>query len=110
MHPGNTTVSRGAVPRLHNSFQQLLLEFSRAGSLRSTPESLIQLFLRSTRVFFGVQGAYFCRKSAADALVGEAADGHMADRFRGTRLDPQQSAVVTEAASSSKTVFRNEID
>jgi len=110
MRPGNTTVPRGAVPRLHKSFQQLLLEFSLAGSLRSTPESLIRLFLRSTREFFDVQGAYFWRKAGPDVLVGEEADGHMAEQFRGTRLNPQQSAVTLEAASSSKTVFRNEID
>src|SRR5512146_152616 len=110
MQPGNTTVPRGAVPRLQNSFQKLLLDFSLAGSLHSTPESLIRLFLRSTREFFGVQGSYFWRKIAPDVLVGEEADGHMAEEFRGTRLNPQQSAVTCEAARSSKTVFRNEID
>jgi len=95
---------------LQNSFQKLLLDFSLAGSLRSTPESLIQLFLRSTREFFGVQGTYFWRKIAPDVLVGEEADGHMAEQFRGTRLNPGQSAVTCEAARSSKTVFRNEIE
>jgi GAF domain-containing protein len=95
---------------LHKSFQQLLLEFSLAGSLRSTPESLIRLFLRSTREFFDVQGAYFWRKAGPDVLVGEEADGHMAEQFRGTRLTPQQSAVTMEAASTGKTIFRNEID
>ena len=110
MQSGKTTVPRGAVPRSQKSFQQLLLDFSLAGSLRSTPASLIQLFLRSTREFFGVQGAYFWRKVAPDVLMGEDADGHMAEQFRGTRLNPQQSAVTCEAARSSKTVFRNGID
>ncbi|MGE5205085.1 MAG: PAS domain S-box protein, partial [Chlamydiota bacterium] len=95
---------------MQNSFQRLLLDFSLAGSLRSTPASLIQLFLRSTREFFGVEGAYFWRKIAPDVLVGEEANGHMAEQFRGVRLNPQESAVTTEAARSGKTVFRNDID
>jgi hypothetical protein len=72
-------VPRGSVSPLQDSFQRLLLDFSLAGSLRSTPASLIQLFLRSTREFFAVQGAYFWRKTASDVLVGEEADGYVAE-------------------------------
>jgi len=110
MQAGNTTVPRGAVPRLQNSFQKLLLDFSLAGSLHSTPESLIQLFLRSTREFFGVPGAYFWRKVAPDVLVGEEADGHAAEEFRGLRLKNDESAVTAEAIQSGRTLFVNDID
>ena len=81
MQAGNKTASRNSVPRLHSSFQKLLLDFSLAASLGSTPTALIPLFLRSTREFFGVQGVYFWRKIAADEFVGTEAEGHMADRF-----------------------------
>src|SRR5574340_382268 len=97
MQPGNTTVPRGAVPRLQDSFQKLLLDFSLAGSLRSTPETLIRIFLRSTREFFGVPGAYFWRKVAPDVLAGEEADGYVAEEFRGLRLKNDGSAVTAEA-------------
>src|SRR5579864_1672214 len=110
MQAGNTTVPRGAVPRLQNSFQKLLLDFSLAGSLHSTPESLIQLFLRSTREFFGVPGAYFWRKVAPDVLVGEEADGHVAEEFRGLRLKNDESAVTAEAIQSGRTLFVNDIE
>jgi two-component system NtrC family sensor kinase len=95
---------------LEDSFQRLLLDFSLAGSLRGTPASLIHLFLRSTREFFGVDGAYFWRKSAADVLVGEEADGAFAEQFRGLRLSNDESAVTAEAVRSGHTVFVNDID
>ncbi|HEV2117405.1 MAG TPA: GAF domain-containing protein, partial [Terriglobales bacterium] len=110
MQPGNTTVPRGAAPRLQDSFQRLLLDFSLAGSLRSTPQSLIQLFLRSTREFFGVQGAYFWRRVAGDELVGEEADGYVAKEFRGLRLKENESAVTAEAVRTGRTVYVNDID
>jgi PAS domain S-box-containing protein len=103
-------VPRGAVPRLQNSFQQVLLDFSLAASLRSTPASIIQWFLRSTREFFGVQGAYFWRKTASDVLVGEEADGYVAEEFRGLRLKSDESAVTAEAVRTGRTVFVNDID
>ena len=101
---------RGAVPQLQDSFQRLLLDFSLAGSLRSTPASLIQLFLRSTREFFAVQGAYFWRKTASDVLVGEEADGYVAEQFRGMQLKCDESAVTAEAVRTGRTVFVNNID
>src|SRR5512146_485552 len=110
MQTGNTTVPRGAVPRLQNSFQQVLLDFSLAASLRSTPASIIQWFLRSTREFFGVQGAYFWRKTASDVLVGEEADGYVAEEFRGLRLKSDENAVTAEAVRTGRTVFVNDID
>jgi len=110
MQPGKTTVPRGSVSPLQDSFQRLLLDFSLAGSLRSTPASLIQLFLRSTREFFAVQGAYFWRKTASDVLVGEEADGYVAEQFRGLRLKSDESAVTAEAVRTGTTVFVNDID
>ena len=110
MQAGNTTVPRGAVPQLEDSFQRLLLDFSLAGSLRGTPASLIQLFLRSTREFFGVSGAYFWRKDASDVLVGEEADGEFAEQFRGMQLKSDESAVTADAVRTGRTVFVNNID
>ncbi len=110
MQAGNTTVPRSAVPQLQDSFQQLLLDFSAAGSLRSTPTALIQLFLRSTREFFHVQGTYFWRRIAPDLLLGEEAEGHGAEQFRGIQLKFDESAVTAEAVRTGKTVFVNDID
>src|SRR5579871_4565405 len=107
MRAGNTTVPLDSVPHLQDSFQQLLLEFSLAGSVGSSPQKLIQVFLRSTRNFFAVQGAYFWRRAAPDVLVAEEADSHRAEQFPGTRLQSENIAITREAVGSGRTLFRN---
>ena len=74
-----------------------------------TPASLIHLFCHATREFFQVSGVYFWRRHAGDELVGEQADGKMAERFLGLRLLPQQSAVTADAVRSRRTIFVNQL-
>ncbi len=42
--------------------------------------------------------------------MGAEADGHMADRFRGTRIKTSDSAVAVEAVQKRKTVYVNQLD
>src|SRR5579862_6079978 len=92
------------------AFHKILLQFSEAAALGTPSPALIQLFCRSTREFFGVDGTYFWRYSSPGELIGEAADGLMADEFRGRRLRAFESAAAADAVQQRKTVVMNEID
>jgi two-component system NtrC family sensor kinase len=96
-------------PGSDKALQKLLLLFGAKASERSDANSLIQLFCRATREFFQVSGVYFWRCHAADELVGEQADGKLAQRFVGLRLRPDQSAVTAEAVRQRRTVFANRV-
>ncbi len=76
---------------------------------RATSAELIQLFCSATREFFQVSGVYFWRRHSVDELVGEQADGKLAERFIGMRLLPQQSAVTAEAVRRRRTIFVNQL-
>ncbi len=91
------------------AFQNLLLRIAQKAAERSDPNSLIQLFCRITREFFQCSGVYFWRRHTGDELVGEQADGKLAQRFIGLRLLPQQSAVTADAVRSRRTTFANHV-
>ena len=76
---------------------------------RSGGDALIQFFCQATREFFQVSGVYFWRCHFADELVGETADGKLAERFVGLRLRPDQSAVTAEAVRQRRTIFANHV-
>ena len=111
MAEGNSTPSPEG--RAHTSFddafQNLLRRIARKAAERSDSSSLIQLFCRISREFFLCSGVYFWRRQAGDELVGEQADGKLAERFIGLRLLPQQSAVTAEAVRSRRTMFVNHV-
>jgi two-component system NtrC family sensor kinase len=90
-------------------FQKLLLRIAAKAAERADSASLIQLFCAATREFFQVSGVYFWRRQAGDELIGEQADGKLAERFVGLRLLPQQSAVTAEAVRSRRTIFVNQV-
>ncbi|MGA9509817.1 MAG: PAS domain S-box protein, partial [Candidatus Sulfotelmatobacter sp.] len=92
-----------------DAFQNLLLRIAQKAAERSDPNSLIQLFCRITREFFQCSGVYFWRRHTGDELVGEQADGKLAERFIGLRLLPQQSAVTADAVRSRRTTFANHV-
>jgi PAS domain S-box-containing protein len=99
-------------PRSDEAFQRLLLKFSDAAAQGTPPQALIRLFCQATREFFQVDGAYFWQRVAADELLGVEADGLMADRFPGTRVNASQSsvAIAAEAMRQQKTVYENQLD
>ena len=97
------------VPGSDEAFQKLLLRIAARASEGSDVDSLIQLFCKATREFFQVSGAYFWR-SNGDELVGEQADGKLAERFVGIRLRPDQSAVTAEAVRKRRTIFGNQVE
>ena len=88
-------------------FQKLLLRIASKPGQRPTTSELIQFFCTATREFFDVSGVYFWRCSAGDELVGEQADGKMAQRFVGLRLRPLESTVTAEAVRQRRTIFAN---
>jgi two-component system NtrC family sensor kinase len=96
-----------AQPCPDDIFQLLLLKIAAKAAERADAASLIQLFCRATREFFHVTGVYFWRRHAADELIGEQADGKLADRFVGIRLLPQQSTVTAEAVRRRHTIVAN---
>jgi PAS domain S-box-containing protein len=71
---------------------------------------MLELFCREVREFFQVSGIYFWRSLSTDEMVGEEADGVAAERFRGLRLKPDQSAVTAEAIRMRHAVFVNSVD
>jgi len=88
----------------------LLLQFSEAMADGTPSGSVIQLFCRSTREFFQVDGTYFWRVSPPDELVAAEADGLLAEDFRGQRLRARDSAVAIEAVRQRRTVYVNRVD
>src|ERR1017187_9964095 len=98
-----------ALPNAEDAFQKLLLRIAAKAAERGGTASLIQFFCRATREFFQASGVYFWRRHAGDELVGEQADGKLAERFIGLRLLPQQSAVTAEAVRSRRTIFANQV-
>jgi PAS domain S-box-containing protein len=110
MIEGNSTQSSGArAPSTDEAFQKLLLRIAAKAAERADARSLIQLFCRATREFFQVSGVYFWRRHSGDELVGEQADGKLAERFVGLRLLPQQSAVTADAVRGRRTIFVNQV-
>jgi PAS domain S-box-containing protein len=111
MSPGNSTSSGVPSPiASDNAFQRLLLQIAAKGAERCEANSLIEFFCRATREFFHCSGVYFWRRHAGDELVGEQADGNLADRFVGLRALPQQPAVTAEAVRSRRTIFANRLN
>jgi PAS domain S-box-containing protein len=106
---GNSTPppEGGALPNSDDAFQKLLLRIAAKAAERADATSLIQLFCRASREFFQVSGVYFWRRHAGDELIGEQADGKLAEHFIGLRLLPQQSAVTAEAVRKRRTIFIN---
>ena len=111
MAGGNSTPSPGNRPHANSdeAFQKLLLRIAAQAAERADATALIQLFCRATREFFQVGGVYFWRRHPGDELVGEQADGKLAERFIGLRLLPQQSAVTAEAVRARRTIFVNHV-
>jgi two-component system NtrC family sensor kinase len=91
------------------AFQKLLLRIAGKAAQRADAAALIQLFCQASREFFQVSGVYFWRRHAGDELVGEQADGKLADVFTGLHLSPQQSAVTAEAVRVRQTIFINQV-
>src|SRR5271165_6312204 len=110
MHTEDRAVVAEPAPRSEDAFQKLLLKFSEAAAVGTPSPALIQLFCRSTREFFQVDGAYFWRFATPEELVGAEADGLMAEGFRGLRLKAHDSAVAADAIRQRKTVFVNQVD
>jgi PAS domain S-box-containing protein len=95
------------VPGSDEAFQKLLLRLAAKAAERSDAPTLIHFFCRATREFFQVSGVYFWRSRSGDELVGEQADGKMAERFAGLQLDPDQTTVTAEAVRQRRTIFAN---
>jgi PAS domain S-box-containing protein len=108
---GNSTTSpeARAWSDSDDAFQKLLLRIAAKAAERSDTGSLIQLFCHATREFFQVSGVYFWRRHSGDELVGEQADGKLAESFIGIRLLPQQSAITTDAVRGRRTIFVNHL-
>ena len=98
-----------SLPNSDDAFQQLLLRIAAKAAERGGTSSLIQFFCRATREFFQASGVYFWRRHAGDELVGEQADGKLAERFIGIRLLFQDSANTAEAVRKRRTIIVDEL-
>src|SRR6202795_667614 len=106
----STPLSAGRTPsNPDDAFQKLLLRIAATAAVRANAASLIRLFCAATREFFHVSGVYFWRRHAGDELIGEQADGKLAERFIGLRLLPHQSAVTAAVIRSKRTTFVNHV-
>src|SRR5271155_3802113 len=98
-----------ALANSDDAFQKLLLRIAAKAAERADARSLIQLFCRATREFFQASGVYFWRRHAGDELVGEQADGKLAERFIGIRLLFQDNANTAEAVRKRRTIYVNDV-
>ncbi len=104
----STPTSEGrALPTPDDAFQNLLLQIAAKAAERGGATSLIQFFCHATREFFQATGVYFWRRHVGDELVGEQADGKLAERFIGIRLLFQDSANTAEAVRKRRTIVVN---
>src|SRR5579872_4448657 len=101
------SAERNTVSGSEEAFQKLLLRIAAKGGERADAKSLIQLFCHATREYFRVPGVYFWRCGTEDELIGEQAEGKLAERFAGLRVRPEQSAVTADAVRKRRTVFGN---
>ena len=92
------------------NFQKLLRRIADNSGERPDPNKLIQRFCQATREFFDVSGAYFWRCQPGDELVGEHAEGKLAERFAGMRLRAVESLVAAEAVRQRRSIFANHVD
>ena len=106
---GSSSIPSGSNPQPGDDFQKLLLQLAAKASERADSHSLIQFFCRAAREFFQVTGVYFWRHDTGEELVGQQADGKLAEKFIGMRLRPQDSAVTAEAVRRRRTIFSNHI-
>jgi len=97
-------------PGSDEAFQTLLLSLAAKASAQPDAASLIQFFCRAAREFFQVSGAYFWKCQGPEEMVGEQAEGKLAERFIGMRLRPGQSTVTAEAVEQRRTLFANQIE
>ena len=102
----NTLSARG----FDEAFQKLLLEIAAIAGERTSSKSLIEFFCREARQLFHVSGVYFWRCYTGDELIGDQANGKMADTFSGLRLRPDQSTVTSEAVRQRRTIFANNVN
>ncbi len=98
-----------ALPNSDEAFQKLLLRIAAKAGQRAGTASLIQFFCQATREFFQASGVYFWRRYGGDELVGEQADGKLAERFIGVRLQFQDSANTAEAVRMRRTIVVNQV-
>ena len=91
-------------------FQKLLLRIASNSGAKPDPDRLIRTFCQATREFFDVSGVYFWRCQSGEELVGEQADGKLAERFVGMRLRPLESTVTAEAVRQRRTIFANHVN
>jgi two-component system NtrC family sensor kinase len=98
-----------ALPNSDDAFQRLLLRIAAKAAERAGAASLIQFFCSATREFFQVSGVYFWRRHPGDELVGEHADGKLAEHFIGIRLLFQDNANTAEAVRQRRTIFVNQL-
>ncbi len=91
------------------AFQRVLLRIAEKAAERRGSDALIQFFCQKAREYFRVSGVYFWRCHFADELVGEQADGKLAERFAGLRLRPDQSAVTADSVRQRRTIFANHV-
>ncbi len=102
--------ARSIAPGSDEAFQKLLLRIATKACERTSADSIIKLFCQATREFFQVSGVYFWRCQAGDELVGEHADGKLAENFAGLRIRPDQSAATAEAVRQRRTVYANRVE
>ena len=109
--PGSSLFSNetGLPPGSDEAFQNLLLRIAAKAAEKPDTLALIQFFCGATRQFLGVAGTYFWRCHAGNELVGEQADGKMAERFVGIRIRPDESAVSAEAVRQRRTIYANHV-
>jgi PAS domain S-box-containing protein len=105
---GNSTPGDHAFPASSESFQQLLLSIAAKAAERADARTLLDFFCRASRELFQVSGVCFWRCSGDD-LIGEQADGPLAERFIGDRIPLRQSGITAEAIGIRRTVFINQL-
>jgi len=92
------------------AFQKLLLELSRVAYQSGESSPLIRSFCRLTRIFFAASGCYFWSLTSDKELAGNEADGHEAQRFRGTRLPVGVPSIAWEAVQKRHPLSVNPSD
>jgi two-component system NtrC family sensor kinase len=93
----------------HEEVLQLLARLSAKSAEKPDPNSLIPFFVQVTRKFFQCAGAYFWRLRTAGELVGEHADGKLAEAFPGLHFLLSEGGIIADAVHSRNALFASHL-
>jgi PAS domain S-box-containing protein len=105
----HTRAQGNAYASQDDSFQELLLTFSRAAAEALSSAGILKIFCRAAAGCLQVSGAYAWHLLPPDHMIAAEAEGWMADRFRNSPPSAGESSLASQAMQQKRPVYFNAI-